>query len=236
MSNLVALATGRSRHLAAQAYHRLISDIKDAGAVENVENGNVVLSASVGLAVDADMLGERGLAAHEGACHGAVRDRLHCIPGDTDQRSCNFHRAASLKNFDGEVLDKEAKSRVCSGPWRQNCFDSVFRVPAAAKAGDQLRRERHRVQVPPAPLGRMIGEAAKHAALGALNTKPTVGKADLEAPILDLKVNRLHPLGVIEANQTGVMRLECVNVGTLSYREPPMNRPRRATEIPEGQR
>jgi hypothetical protein len=60
-----------------------------------------------------------------------------------------------------------------------------------------------------------------------------MGKADLDAPILDLEVNRLHPPGVIEAKQTGVMRLKCVHFGTLPNRRPSMNRPRRATEIPE---
>ena len=179
------------------------------------------------------MLSGLGFAAPQAAYHGAVRDRLHWIPGDTEQRNCCFHGAASLTNCDAEVLDKEGKSRVCTGPRRRDCFNSVLLAPAAGKARCQLRREMHRVQVPPAPLVRMIGEAANHAALGALNTRPPVGKAALKAPILDLKVNRLHPPGVIEANQTGVMRLECVNVGNLPYREPPMNRPRRATEIPK---
>ena len=119
------------------------------------------------------------------------------------------------------------------GPWRHDGFDTVPRAPAAGKAGVQLRRELRRVQVPPAPLVRMIGEAAGHAALGAYHARPDVGRADLDAPILDLEDNRLHPPGVIEAKQTGVMRLECVDFGTLPNRRPSMNRPRRATEIPE---
>ncbi len=119
------------------------------------------------------------------------------------------------------------------GPWRRDGFDTVLRAPAAGKAGDQLRRELHRVQVSPAPLVRVIGEAAGHSALGADHARTDVGKADLDAPILDLEVNRLHPPGVIEAKQTGVMRLKCVHFGTLPNRRPSMIRPRRATEIPE---
>ena len=119
------------------------------------------------------------------------------------------------------------------GPWRHDGFDTVLRAPAPGEAGDQLRRELHRVQVPPAPLVRVISEAAGHAALGADHARPDVGKVDLDAPILDLEVNRLHPPGVIEAKQTGVMRLECVDFGTLPNRRPSMNRPRRAMEIPE---
>ncbi len=54
-----------------------------------------------------------------------------------------------------------------------------------------------------------------------------------DATSFDPEVNRLHPPGVIEAKQTGVMRFECVHFGTLPNRRPSMNRPRRATEIPE---
>ena len=119
------------------------------------------------------------------------------------------------------------------GPWRRDGFDTVLRAPAAGKAGDQLRRELHRVQVSPAPLVRVIGEAAGHSALGADHARTDVGKADLDAPILDLEVNRLHPPRVIEAKQTGVMRLKCVHFGTLPNRRPSMIRPRCPTEIPE---
>jgi hypothetical protein len=109
----------------------------------------------------------------------------------------------------------------------------MLRAPAPGNTGDQIRSELHRVRVPPALLVGMIGEAAGHAALGADQARPDVGKADLDAPILDPEVNRLHPPGVIEAEQTGVMRLKCVHCGTPLNRQPFMNRPRRATEIPE---
>ena len=92
------------------------------------------------------------------------------------------------------------------GPWRRDGFDTVLRAPSAGKAGDQLRRELHRVQVSPAPLVRVISEAASHAALGAEHARADVRQADLDSSILDLEVDRLHPPGVIEAKQTGVMR------------------------------
>jgi hypothetical protein len=209
------------------------SDIEDTGAVEIGENSDVVLASPEALLVDADVLDGRGLAALEAACHGAVHDRLHGIPGEPEQRSRRFHGAARLQNFDSECLEEEREPRVLPGPWRHDGFDTVLRAPAPGEAGDQLRRELHRVQVSPAPLVRVIGEAAGHAALGADHARPDVGKVDLDAPILDLEVNRLHPPGVIEAKQTGVMRLKCVHFGTLPNRRPSMNRPRRATEIPE---
>ena len=56
------------------------------------------------------------------------------------------------------------------------------------------------------------------------NTPEHVRKADLDSLILDLKVDRLHAPGVIEAEQTGVM---------LTNRRPPLNRPVQATIIPE---
>ena len=79
-------------------------------------------------------------------------------------------------------------------------------TPAPGKAGDQLRRELHRVQMPPAPLVGMIGEATGLAAFGAEHARTDVRQPDLDSSILDLEVDRLHPPGVIEAKQTGVMR------------------------------
>jgi hypothetical protein len=52
----------------------------------------------------------------------------------------------------------------------------------------------------------MIGEAADPTALGAEHARADVRQADLDSSILDLEVNRLHPPGVIEAEQTGVLR------------------------------
>ena len=233
-THLLPLLDGERREDASSGHLRTFrSDIEDTGAVEIGEDGNVVLASPEALLVDADALDGRGLATLEAACHGAVHDRLRCIPGEPEQRSRRFHRTASLKNFDREVLEEEREARVLPGPWRHDGFDTVLRAPAPGEAGDKLRRELHRVQVSPAPLVRVIGEAAGHSALGADHARTDVGKADLDAPILDLEVNRLHPPGVIEAKQTGVMRLKCVHFGTLPNRRPSMNRPRRATEIPE---
>ena len=73
----------------------------------------------------------------------------------------------------------------------------MLRAPAPWRAGDQLRREPHRVHVPPAPLVGMIGEAAGPAALGAEHTKTDMLQTDLDSSVLDLDVDRLHPPGVI---------------------------------------
>ena len=82
----------------------------------------------------------------------------------------------------------------------------MLRASASWKPGDQFRRELHRVQMPPAPLVGMIGEAAGLAAFGAEHARTDVRQPDLDSSILDLEVDRLHPPGVIEAKQTGVMR------------------------------
>ena len=82
----------------------------------------------------------------------------------------------------------------------------MLRAPAPGKAGDPLRRELHRVQMPPAPLVGMIGEAAGLTAIGEEHVGTDMRQADLVSSILDPEVDRLHPPGVIEAKQTGVMR------------------------------
>ena len=94
-------------------------------------------------------------------------------------------------------------------------------APAPGKAGEQFRRESHRVQMPPTPLVGMIGEAAGPAAFGTEHARTDVRQADLDSSILDLEVDSLHPPGVVEAEQTGVMRGECFRLRTLPNRRPP---------------
>jgi hypothetical protein len=50
------------------------------------------------------------------------------------------------------------------------------------------------------------GETAGLAAFGAEHARTDVRQPDLNSSILDLEVDRLHPPGVIEGKQTGVMR------------------------------
>jgi hypothetical protein len=185
------------------------SDIEDARAVDISVDGDVVPASPETLLVDADVLDGRCIASIAAACHNAVHDRLHRIRGGPEQRCRRFHAAAHLQNFDSEDLKEERQATVLPSPWRHDGFDTVLRAPAPANAGNQFRRELHRVQVPPAPLVLVIGEAAGHAALGSDHASPDVEKADLDAPILELGVNRPQPPGAIEAKQTGVTQLKC---------------------------
>ena len=179
------------------------------------------------------MVDGRSFPTLAAASHRPIHDRLDGIPGEAKQGSRRFHGAAGLQNLDSEGLEEQGESGVLTGPWRHDGFDTVLRASASGKTGDQLRHELHGVQVPPAPLVRMIGEAAGHAALGADHASTDARQRDLDAAVLDLEVNRLHPPGVIEAEQTGVMRLKGVHGRTLPDRQPPMNRHVRATKIPE---
>ncbi len=136
-THLLPLLDGERREDASSGHLRTFrSDIEDTGAVEIGEDGDGVLASPEALRVDADVLDGRGLAALEAACHGAVHDRLHCIPGEPEQRSRCFHGAASLQNFDSEGLEEEREARVLSGPWRHDGFDTVLRAPAPGEAGE----------------------------------------------------------------------------------------------------
>jgi hypothetical protein len=131
---------------------------------------------------------------------------LHGIPGEAEQGGRGIHGAAGLQDFNGKGFEEEGESGVLARPWRHDGLNAMLPTPASRKAGDQLRRELHRVQIPPAPLVGMIGEAAGLAAFGAGHARTDVRLPDLDSSILDLEVDRLHPPGVIEAKQTGVMR------------------------------
>jgi len=95
---------------------------------------------------------------------------------------------------------------VLSCPGRHDGLDAMLLAPVSGKEGGQLRRELHRVQVPPTPLVGMIGEAAGTAAFRATDAGTDVRQPDLDSSILNLEVDRLHPPGVIQTKQTGVMR------------------------------
>ena len=136
-THLLPLLDGERRENAFSGRLRTFrSDIEDAGAVEIGEDGNLVLASPEALLVDAVVLDGRGLAALEAPCHATVHDRLHCIPGEPEQRCRRFHGAASLQNFESESLEEEREARVLPGPWRHDGFDTVLRAPAAGKAGD----------------------------------------------------------------------------------------------------
>ena len=158
------------------------------------------------LFVDADVLDGRRSATLESSLDGPIHNRLHGIPGEAEKGRRRFHGPAGLQDFDSKRLEEQGESGVLSCPGRHDGLDAMLRAPASGKAGDQLRRELHRVQVPPTPLVGVIGEAAGPAALGAEHAGADVRQADFDSSILDLEVDRLHPPGVIEAEQTGVMR------------------------------
>ncbi|MEI8318394.1 MAG: hypothetical protein WCH79_10660 [Planctomycetia bacterium] len=208
------------------------SDIENAGAVEIGEDGDVVLSSPEALFVDADVVDGRSFPTLEAASHRPIHDRLDGIPAEAKHGSRRFHGAAGLQNFDGRSLEEPGESGVLTGPWRHDGLDTVLRASVLGNTGDQLRHEQLGVQVPPASLVRMIGEAACDAALWADHASTDVRQANLNAAVLDLEVNRLHPPGGIEAEQTGVMRLKGVHGRTLPNRQPPMNRHVRTTNIP----
>jgi hypothetical protein len=60
------------------------SDVEDAGAVEIGEDGDVVLSSSKALLIDAEVLDQRGLALLETASPRPAHDHLHVIPGEAE--------------------------------------------------------------------------------------------------------------------------------------------------------
>ena len=148
----------------------------------------------------------RRLPTLEVSCGCAIHDGLHGIPGEAKQDGRGIHASAGLQDFDGKGCEDEGESRVLACPWRHDGFHAMLPTPAPGKAGDQLRRLLHRVQMPPAPLVGMIGKAAGLTAIGAEHAGTDMRQADLDSSILDLEVDRLHPPGVIEAKQTGVMR------------------------------
>ena len=95
-----------------------------------------------------------------------MEDFFHGQLGEAEQGGRRLHGPAGLQDFDGKGLKEQGESGVLPCPRRHNGLNAMLRAPAPGKAGDQFRRELHRVQTPPAPLVAMIGKAAGPAAFG----------------------------------------------------------------------
>jgi hypothetical protein len=89
-----------------------------------------------------------------------------------------------LKDFDGEGFEEQRETAVLSGPRRHDGLHPVIRAAAPRQSGDQFRRELHRVEVPPTPLFRVIGQPAGLAAFRAGNTRADVRQPDFDSPLI----------------------------------------------------
>jgi hypothetical protein len=106
--------------------------------------------------------------------------------------------------------------------------DAIALAAASRQSGDQLRRELHRVEVPPAALFRVIGKAAGLATFQAGNARTNARKVDYDSPLIKPKVNNIDSLGVVEAQQPGTVHPDYVHPGNLRRRrsknDPPVPR------------
>ena len=89
-----------------------------------------------------------------------------------------------MKDFDGEGFEEQRETAVLSGPRRHDGLHPVIRAAAPRQSGDQFRRELHRVEVPPTPLFRVIGQPAGLAAFRAGNTRADVRQPDFDSPLI----------------------------------------------------
>ena len=203
----------------------LRSHVEDARAVEIGEDGDVVLAFSEVLLVDAKVGNGLRLASLETRLHSPIHDRLGRVPREAKERGGGLDGAARLQDFDGKGFKEQGEPAVLPGPRRHDRLHSVIRAPAPGQPGDQLRRELHRVEVPPATLFRVVGQPAGNAALWAGNACADVIKADFDSPLVEPKFNSIDSPGVVEAQQLGVVRGKCVHPGNLRRQRSQNDRP-----------
>ena len=125
-----------------------------------------------------------------------------------------------MKDFDGEGFEEQRETAVLSGPRRHDGLHPVIRAAAPRQSGDQFRRELHRVEVPPTPLFRVIGQPAGLAAFRAENARANVRQPDFDSPLIEPKVNSIDSPGVVKAQETGIVRRRCVHSGNLRHGRP----------------
>lgn len=178
------------------------------------------MSFSEALLVGANVRNRLRIATLTPPLHSTVHDYLHRIPGKAKEGGSGFDSAARLQDLDGKRPEEEGKAAMLPRP---RSHDGLHLHPVGGAAaprqpGNHFRRELHGVEVPPAPLLCMIGQAAGTATFRARNIRTDMSQADLDPPLLQPKVNRFDSPGFINSQQSGIMRRECVHPGTLCRR------------------
>jgi hypothetical protein len=199
--------------------------VKNAGTIDISEDGDVVMPLPEALLVNAQVGDVRRFPTLQAPCDCAIHDGLHGIPGEAEQGGRGIHGAAGLQDFDGKGFEEEGESGVLACPWRHDRLHAVLRTSASWESGDQLRRELHGVEVPPAPLVGVIGKTAGNATFRARDARTEVREPNLDSPLFEPKVNRVNPPRVIDPEQSSIMRRECFHPGTLRHRSLRNDRP-----------
>jgi hypothetical protein len=140
---------------------------------------------------------------------------LHGIPGEAEQGRRSAHRAAGLKDFDSEGFKEKGETGVLASPGRNDCLHAMLRTSASRKAGDQLRRELHGVEMTPTSFFGMIRKATGTATFQAGDAGANMHEPNLDSPFFEPKVHGVNPPGVVQPEQSGIMRRECFHPGNL---------------------
>ena len=210
----------RLQHRLCGSLGSLGSDVQNAGAVDVREDGDVVVSSAEALLVNADVGNRRRFASLEAPFDGPIHNRLRRVPGEAEEGGGSLDGSARLKDFDGEGFEEQRETAVLSGPRRHDGLHPVIRAAAPRQSGDQFRCELHRVEVPPTPLFRVIGQPAGLAAFRAGNARADVRQPDFDSPLIEPKVNSIDSPGVVKAQKTGIVRRKCVHSGNLRHGRP----------------
>ena len=191
--------------------------IQDAGAIDVGEDGDVVVASAEALLVDTNVANGRHFTSLKPPFDGSIHDRLGRVPGEPEEGGGGLDRAGRLQDFDGKGFEEQGETAVLSGPRRHDRLHPVLRAAAPRQSGDKLRRELHRVEVTPAPLFRVIGQAARLPAFRAENARADVHQADFDSPLVKPKVNTIDSPGVVQAQKSGIVGGKCVHPGNLRH-------------------
>jgi hypothetical protein len=201
------------------------SDVQYSRAVDVGEDGDVVVPFTKALLIDPDVGNRLQLASLKAPFDCPIHDLLGRVPGQSDEGSGSIDGTVGLQDFDREGVEEQGETAVLSGPRRHDRLHPVVRAAAPTQPGDQLRRELHRVAMPPALLVRVIGKAAGLVAFRAGNARTNVRQADFDSPLIKAKVNSIDSPGVVEAQKPGIVPGKCVNPRNLRRRRPRNDQP-----------
>ena len=193
---------------------------QDARGSQVREQRYVALPATKALLVDAHMRHRLQVATRQSPLNRALHNAMHAVPIEPQQAGRRFHVAASQDDLDRQRLEQQGKPRVLTCPGDGRGLHAARLAVGPGHAGAEPRLELHRVQMPPGPLGRMIGNRACPAAFRARHPAADVRHQDVHTPLFQGKRDVGHFPGSVQAQQQAVVFCELAHAGHCRPSQP----------------
>src|SRR6056297_1481449 len=194
----------------ARGRRSLGNDFEHSRPIDVGHHGDVIVSATEALLVDANVGHRFGIASLQAPLDGGLQDPMSGVPGESEQLSRSLDVGCRLENSDREGFEHQGKPRVLAGPRNTDRLDPTLFAAAAGHGGPDLRRELHRVEMPPGSLRGRVGSGTRLSALRATQLRPGERKVDDHLSPGQIEVHLVDVPRIVQTEQVTVVLIEIV--------------------------